>query len=383
MENELNTNNYENIINKYFKFTQVSLYNLSCKDKIEKKDLAITLELDISCNLNIYNSLENFFKQDKMEGDNKIFCSKCKKYYDGTKECFLKNLSKYLIIVLKRFKYNKIEKRREKINDYFEYPIILDLNSYILNNKIELNNTNNCKYRLKGTVIHEGTSYFGHNYSIVFDSKYNKWIKFNDKITNEFGISELNKIAFGGKDNIINELKDFNSYLIFYERLNETLLFDNNDNSHINDIKPDNYFEDSCENKSNDSMIDISLDNNNKKQDENNFSLDNNLELFVNKFKDLNFNNNNNLSTNISKNINNNDYNDLNNVNLLHNINNVDELKYFSKKPKNGDLKLENINKPKAKKRKSFKSEDSEDKKSNNSFKKVKKKYKYPKYCYN
>ena len=89
MENELNTNNYENIINKDFKFTQLSLYDLSCKDKIEKKDLAITLELDISCNLNIYNSLENFFKQDKMEDDSKIFFSKCKKYNDGTKECFL------------------------------------------------------------------------------------------------------------------------------------------------------------------------------------------------------------------------------------------------------------------------------------------------------
>ena len=162
---------------------------------------------------------------------------------------------------------------KEKINDYFEYPIILDLNRYIINNKIEINNTNSFKYRLKGIVIHEDTSYFGHYYSIVFDSKYNKWIKFDEKTTSEFDISELNNIAFRGKDSLINELKDFNSYLIFYKRLNETIIFDNNDNNHSIDIKLDSYFEDSCEVKSNDSMIDISLYNDNKKQRENIFSL--------------------------------------------------------------------------------------------------------------
>jgi len=71
------------------------------------------------------------------------------KYYDRAKECFLNKLSKFIIIAIKRFKYDKIKNYREKINDYFEFPLILDLKRYILDNNNELNNTNNYYYRLK------------------------------------------------------------------------------------------------------------------------------------------------------------------------------------------------------------------------------------------
>ena len=64
----------------------------------------------------------------------------------------------------------------------------MDLKRYILDNNNELNITNNYNYRLKDTVIFEGSSYFGHYYLIVFDSKYNKWVKFNDKTTSLFDI---------------------------------------------------------------------------------------------------------------------------------------------------------------------------------------------------
>ena len=70
----------------------------------------------------------------------------------------------------------------------------MDLKRYILDNNNELNITNNYNYRLKDTVILEGSNYFGHYYSIVFDSKYNKWVKFNDKTMSLFDISELNNI---------------------------------------------------------------------------------------------------------------------------------------------------------------------------------------------
>ena len=50
-----------------------------------------------------------------MGGDNKIYCTKCKKYYDVAKECFLNKLSKYLIIFIKRFKYDKIKIVEKKL----------------------------------------------------------------------------------------------------------------------------------------------------------------------------------------------------------------------------------------------------------------------------
>ena len=61
LENELNIINYENIINKYFKFTQITIYNLNCNDKIIKNDFELSIELEITCNLNIYNALDNLY----------------------------------------------------------------------------------------------------------------------------------------------------------------------------------------------------------------------------------------------------------------------------------------------------------------------------------
>ena len=85
-----------------------------------------------------------------------------------------------------------------KINEYFKFHIFLDLKKYIIDEKNILDNEKHYNYKLKSTIIHKGSSYFGHYYSIVYDSKHNNWVKSNEKSISLFDITKL-KIFFWRK----------------------------------------------------------------------------------------------------------------------------------------------------------------------------------------
>lgn len=47
------------------------------------------------------------------------------------------------------------------------------------------------QYRLKGVVIHTGTSEGGHYYSLIKDNRKDRWLKFNDQNVMEFDPKEI------------------------------------------------------------------------------------------------------------------------------------------------------------------------------------------------
>lgn len=87
------------------------------------------------------------------------------------------------------------------------------------NNDLDKMNT---KYRLKGVVIHTGTSEGGHYYSIIHTE--NGWYKFNDQNVTPFDEADLERESFGGNE-VRDEWSDSiqystNAYILFYERTN-------------------------------------------------------------------------------------------------------------------------------------------------------------------
>lgn len=54
------------------------------------------------------------------------------------------------------------------------------------------------KYRLKGVVIHTGTSEGGHYYSLIRDNNSDGWLKFNDQNVVPFDEKEIAREGFGG-----------------------------------------------------------------------------------------------------------------------------------------------------------------------------------------
>ena len=132
-----------------------------------------------------------------------VYCTKCLKRTNMYKYSNFLTLPRIFVIVLKRFL------RYIKINDYFEFPEILDFSKFI--NDKNSNNLNN-KYVLFGVVIHKGLTYSGHYYTIIKEDNTNYWIKLDDASTNIVKHDDAKKIFFGEYEN------SENAYILFYKK---------------------------------------------------------------------------------------------------------------------------------------------------------------------
>ena len=139
--------------------------------------------------------LENYIKDVQMDGENKIYCSKCKKNVKGISRTKIASFPEILVINLRRVDGNSY------YYHYVDYPINLDLKNIIYG---EPNKSTN--YTLKSMIQHYGEDNGGHKIAICKNFTNNKWYKFSDANVDE--ISELNIFSF-------------RSHLFFYERCNE------------------------------------------------------------------------------------------------------------------------------------------------------------------
>ncbi len=86
------------------------------------------------------------------------------------------------MIQLKRFEYNPLTERNEKILSRYEYPEEFDF-SPIVHKPTPL-------YRLYGVLVHQGEkASSGHYYAYL--RLHGKWYKFNDEIVKESSEKEV------------------------------------------------------------------------------------------------------------------------------------------------------------------------------------------------
>lgn len=57
------------------------------------------------------------------------------------------------------------------------------------------------KYKLRGVVIHQGTSDSGHYYSLIKQGT-EQWLEFNDTFVNQFNVNDIPAEAFGGEQDM-------------------------------------------------------------------------------------------------------------------------------------------------------------------------------------
>ena len=70
-------------------------------------------------------------KPELLTGENKILYELCDKKFNAMKYLSFCNYPRILVILLKRFKYNRDFNKIEKINNYIEFPInlVFDINN--------------------------------------------------------------------------------------------------------------------------------------------------------------------------------------------------------------------------------------------------------------
>ena len=240
-----NTNN-ENLLKYFFMGIQndILAFENPCEHHRINQSNFYTVQLQVHNKLNLYQSLDAFIEGEKMEGDNCIFCEKCNKKIPAVKSQNFQVLPRILIFVLKRFEFNYNTMQKYKINDYYEFPLELNMDKYVQRDN-ESNNYNNL-YKLKGIVIHSGNTESGHYYCYILDNKTNTWYEFNDTKISKFDIGNLDTEAFGKNEVFYENGKKVekenrkNAYMLFYEKVD----FNNGINFEkiqaINDIRNNN-----------------------------------------------------------------------------------------------------------------------------------------------
>ena len=164
---------------------------------------ALEMTKNNSENISIDDCLQLFTKSEEING---IQCEKCKKKTLFKKTLEIERLPKYLVLVLKRFKYTLTN--TIKIQNLINFPIEeLPLQNYVSQKNI------NYKYSLFGVINHIGSLEGGHYYS-TFNIN-NKFIEFDDsQVFEKRGGIETNKVYMLIYESKQAERKDKNLNLL-------------------------------------------------------------------------------------------------------------------------------------------------------------------------
>ena len=221
LENRLKGTKNENLIKYFFqgRLNDNLTFQEGCTHHRTNINNFYSIQLQIKNKTNIYQSLDALIEGELMNGDNCIFCPHCNKKLPVIKSQNFKSLPRILLFVLKRFEFNYDTMKKVKINDYYEFPLELNMNKY----KSEVKNNENNNYTLKSIVVHMGNCENGHYYAFIKNNN-EKWYEFNDTQVKEFDINLLNEETFGGEEGIVINgeeklrKKSRSAYLLFYEK---------------------------------------------------------------------------------------------------------------------------------------------------------------------
>ena len=149
--------------------------------------------------VDIYDCLDEFYKTETLDDNNKWYCDKCEKKVNAIRRFYMWKKPKVLILLLKRFDYSRNFKTSNKVN----FPLNdLNLNkhtSYL--NKIEEDK----KYNLFAISNHQGNMLGGHHFSYCKNDE--KWYEYND-----------DKVKYISDEGVFEQKIITNkAYLLFYQ----------------------------------------------------------------------------------------------------------------------------------------------------------------------
>ena len=154
------------------------------------------IEVESKKHLSLLDSLELFNNEELLDGENMLYCNKCKSKQKAGKKIELYRTPKYLIIQLKRFKQKKNFSLANKNDTFIEYKEVLNLKDFVVGP-----DKDKSIYDLYGVVIHK--KFFNSNNFISYCKNFGYWFSYDD---NSFNLVE----------NLINK----DAYLLFYKKKN-------------------------------------------------------------------------------------------------------------------------------------------------------------------
>ena len=102
----------------------------TCPHQYDRPETCLFFGVPVKNKKTIYEGLEAYVQGDILDEGNQYFCAKCDKKVDAVKRTCIKTLPRYMIMTLKRFEFDLDTMQRMKVNDYFEFPLDLDMSKY-------------------------------------------------------------------------------------------------------------------------------------------------------------------------------------------------------------------------------------------------------------
>ena len=204
-------------------------------EQTNREENLMNIDCQIRGKNDIHEALSTMCEVEYMEGNNKVFCDRCKKNTDTVLKTAISALPDMLILSLKRFDldYNTFE--TVKLNSRCEFGETLNMKRYTLEGVEALEKAGlavetgdstpmdtdednaesllvdplmslldeDYEYKLAGVLVHAGVAQGGHYYSFIRDrspgTDADKWYRFDDEDVTPFDPSSIEVECFGGK----------------------------------------------------------------------------------------------------------------------------------------------------------------------------------------
>lgn len=179
---------------------------LSCRKPSDTFDTILDLSLDIAtrsknATLSVEQLLDNYIKEDRLDGDNKYNCESCKRKSAATKSMRIAQAPPVLTFHLKRFGFSLTSwsTKATKVNNLIDYKPTIDISKYMTEPGT------GAKYKLFAVTCHHGsTLHYGHYTSFVKGSD-GSWYECDDESVRQVRPSDV--------------LQDRAAYLLSYIRV--------------------------------------------------------------------------------------------------------------------------------------------------------------------
>ena len=222
IEKKMKGTKVEGTFNNLFQGSYWSIIECTDIDFVSKHEEYFNdIQLNIKNFKNIYESFDNYIKDEVLDNENKYDTEKFGKQ-KAIKKIRFKKFPPVLFLQLKRIEFNA--NKKIKINDYFEYYNEINLNKYIDESLTDIDPLDNI-YTLQSVVVHQGNANYGHYIAYINNSKdvnHKEWYSYNDDKVCTATEKEIFKESFGdikyenGKKT--KDSLDRNAYLLVYVR---------------------------------------------------------------------------------------------------------------------------------------------------------------------
>jgi len=158
------------------------------------------LQMPVKGCKDLYASLDEYVKEETLEGDNQYQSERFGKQ-DAKKGVSFKSLPPVLELHLRRFEYDFTTDAMAKVNERFEFPTTLDMDreerSYFTA-AADPKVVN--AYRLHSVLVHSGGPNGGHYYAFIRPLTSEQWYKFDDERVTKVKEKEAVEGQFGGSE---------------------------------------------------------------------------------------------------------------------------------------------------------------------------------------